>query len=875
MNKFGSVIVLLLASFFIFPAIALGAVSYERTPAGFEITSPVTLNVSFDDFLSDTGLTTDVNYWGIVFTPTDSSENFIQSSCVPSSTLSLGNSIDFPSSEYDSVVFSGFLNTPCDVNVEWPVSGAYLEGDSSYVVFTVIGERINSSGGNTFVYNPEIELLTNLSSKTFRGVLPIKHKVTDKNDSFGQPEYGLRSRPVAIYYAVASSSAWIPLSLERPAAGTYNWDTSNLPDGPYKLKLTASGNDNGFNQVITDSFFLDNTPPFFDLDIDPDFTKGVPVDLYIESSEVLKNAPNVTVSQLNHEPVVVELVTDIVGRKYRGQYKIVSDFDGPAIVSIRGEDLVGNLGENILSGSEFAVGINPPPSPVVDPLPPETLTTTTLITISGQGINSDKVLVRVNNSTSSEYTQNNLRNGKFGIKDIQLNSNFNKGRNFINVISYDKSDRPSFPTTFKVFIDRAPEVSFVEPRGRLLKLNGSIKFSWKSYDFNDDALTYGVEISGDGGESWRVLAENLKETQFVWDSTSVPDSSNYLVKISVYDGNLYSQVVSNKITIQNNLPTITLDLAGDFYTSKDSKVLTGFVRSKNDLLKKLEISKDSGKSWEEILPDDGKWNSTFERFNFALSSLSGGPQKIILSGRTVSGKVVVNAQNLKVFFDNIAPSITAKNLADKVYTKNILALGGVATDDFSGIKSVQYSVDESDWYEATILNGFYSARAEFKINHPSNIGDGKHVIRIRSVDRAGNLSKIKLENIVVDATPPRIGSFLLEQNGAIVLPDKDGFFEVGVGDSEFRVSIALNPKTVRVLLNDEQIELVLDLEDNLWKSKIGIDKTGLIPLEIITKDEHGNKSEKELLKMKVVAEDKNGLSVKSKWSDFFRKLFKK
>lgn len=76
--------------FLLFPTLSYGAVSYERTPSGTEITSPVTFNVSVDDFEADFGFPPgEWSYWTITiyelpFAPPDP----YQGECLTDTTFS-------------------------------------------------------------------------------------------------------------------------------------------------------------------------------------------------------------------------------------------------------------------------------------------------------------------------------------------------------------------------------------------------------------------------------------------------------------------------------------------------------------------------------------------------------------------------------------------------------------------------------------------------------------------------------------------------------------------------------------------------------------------------------------------------------------------
>lgn len=701
-----------------------------------------------------------------------------------------------------------------------------------------------ASGGGGTVYTPNVELEVPLSGKLLSGKVPIQYKASDRDDEIGQKTHGLTQNPVSVYYGLSSKPYdWIVIAEQRSATGTLVWDTSQLPDGIYRLRLAVAGVDHDFRQIVIEDLHVDNTPPLFSVKTDPSFSKGELVEIEVESSEIFKKPPTVTVTQLNHEPIEVELTQDELGKKYKGIYTPISGFDGPAEISVKGEDLAGNKSEKVVAGDTFAIGIKPPRSPVIQEPRDTILVGEPRLVVSGTSFNADMVALKVN---GGKEQLEKVQGGRFRFEHVELDPNFNKGKSIITVVSYDRGHNISEPTTFEIRINRAPEISLVEPRGRALKLNGTIQFAWKAFDFNEDPLLYQVELSDDGGNTWKVLKKDLKESEFAWDSTTVPDGSNYLFRTSVFDGLAKTYAQSRRVSILNNLPAIVLEASGDFFTAEESKNFKGVVRSKDEVLVKLEASLNGGKTWKQVLPEDGVWDETFEKFTLLVPELRTGPKELILRGFFAQGRVVLNAQHLKVFFDNRAPTISVETLSQKPLTNPFLRILGLARDNFSGIKSVEYTIDDSVWFQGSIVKGLETGFAEFEVKHPNRIQDGEHQVKIRVMDRAGNISNIKTQKIMIDATPPRIGSFVLKAGSTIVFPQHARKFEVLPNTQiQFLLAIAGNPKKTSLLINDTEAQFVFHANTKLWEGNFTFSGAPTT-LKIETEDEAGNKVEREI-----------------------------
>ena len=65
--------------------------------------------------------------------------------------------------------------------------------------------------------------------------------------------------------------------------------------------------------------------------------------------------------------------------------------------------------------------------------------------------------------------------------------------------------------------------------------NNQFNFTWISEDRNhDDTNYYSVWLSSDGGFTYMMLAGNLSESYYLWDSTGYLERDDYLVKIRAY-----------------------------------------------------------------------------------------------------------------------------------------------------------------------------------------------------------------------------------------------------------------------------------------------------------------------------------------------------
>ncbi|MFX1283808.1 MAG: nitrous oxide reductase family maturation protein NosD [Promethearchaeota archaeon] len=89
-------------------------------------------------------------------------------------------------------------------------------------------------------------------------------------------------------------------------------------------------------------------------------------------------------------------------------------------------------------------------------------------------------------------------------------------------------------------------------------LSGKITISWAtSVDTWGYDVKYDVSYSTDGGTTWTLLGTDLTGTSFVWDTKTVPDGSNYILKIEASSsGEMNAVFVSSSPFTISNYPTI-------------------------------------------------------------------------------------------------------------------------------------------------------------------------------------------------------------------------------------------------------------------------------------------------------------------------------
>ena len=143
---------------------------------------------------------------------------------------------------------------------------------------------------------------------------------------------------------------------------------------------------------------------------------------------------------------------------------------------------------------------------------------------------------------------------------------------------------------------------------------------WRAEDENRDDLMYEVSYRREGDTSWKPLRRDLRDTIFVWDTTSVPNG-RYIVQVvasdlpsNAPDTALTGSMESTTFEIDNTPPVVTVTGV----RRNGANVTLAFdVRDTDSSVQKVEYSLD-GDRWQTVYPMDGIADSRLERFELPL-----------------------------------------------------------------------------------------------------------------------------------------------------------------------------------------------------------------------------------------------------------------
>jgi hypothetical protein len=183
--------------------------------------------------------------------------------------------------------------------------------------------------------------------------------------------------------------------------------------------------------------------------------------------------------------------------------------------------------------------------------------------------------------------------------------------------------------------------------GRRTYQKGLQTFVWKADDENGDELTHDVFYRREGETSWRILKKDLRDTLFVWDTSSVPNGT-YVLKVLASDSkanpaetSLAGDMESSSFDIDNVSPAVTI---GAIRRDGARFVISADVRDGDSPVARVEYSLDAQR-WQPAFPRDGILDGRHELFEIRVDADASGRTLVLRAtdalGNVGTGQAVV------------------------------------------------------------------------------------------------------------------------------------------------------------------------------------------------------------------------------------------
>lgn len=655
---------------------------------------------------------------------------------------------------------------------------------------------------------PNISFSSFPAASIWKGVVAIKYNASDDDSA----PFNLSVVPIGIYYSNNLGVSWQELSKNEANSGKYDFDTTKFPDGEgYMLRLSVTDNAGAAADVISDRFSIDNTPPSFQVFIVGTTTikENDEVSFRIVASENLPNQPEAYITQQDGDPIKLSLTG--TGKTFFGSYSVRKGKMGIAVVSARGVDATGNVGDKITIGRTFSVDrLGPPPPIFTSPLNNESLVSASVV-IKGNALGAS--IVEVTHSNTFKATALPDSKGNFEVQGVVLNTT-NRGLNTIVATSIDQAGLRSEESFLNVKLNSRP--SLVLKTQIPDTIAGVFDMSWDAEDKNGDQLTYVVSYSTDQGVQWYALEESNGQQPYRLDTTKFFDGQ-YKLKISANDGTATDEVISKVVTIKNE--HILQFNATDFKFNTTQPLFEGAIRLSG--LQSMRYSFNN-KDWlnAKVVNDAFTMN--------APSALVDGTHNLFVEAKTGSGK---NVRTIRTFIvDTVLP---VASVITSPAPNTIISSDDDLDTELGGIQINVGGTGEAGVRLELVLNdrtytSIAGSEGNFVFTKVNLLSRGINTYTLTSVDSVGNTSTIN--SFIVTNNVQEI-SILSPQNNDFIGKIKEiSWTTSGSNTSEIIYQIVYRA------FNENWTTLVQNFSGSSYQWDVSKLRTGSYELKVVGND---------------------------------------
>jgi len=659
-------------------------------------------------------------------------------------------------------------------------------------ILTIISRDINGNISDEesitvkFNIKPEVSIITPEKGTIFESFSTIHIGVRDRNND---------SLNFTLEVSWDNGETWKILT-ETLKEEKYEWDTTEVPDGKYILRVTA---DDGFAKtaVLSEQFLVSNRSPVISFD-----EEEIIINKNINTVEgVFAQVRGASGSVAgNQEKIIIQTTTTVIEGTVNAQVRGISGF----IVEVRYS----------LDG--------------------------------GKTFNKARAKDGAFDSASEDFTFT-LTDLKRGLNEILIYAEDKRG--FIGkgsrtiIVDLGSPPAPVITTPLSDLI--------VSDEDDLDKEKGGIQIEIRGRAEPDNDILGSIN-----GRTFK--GKSTSEGLFAVEAALRTPGENEIVIHTIDPAGNKSEEVKISV-IYNNPPSIKLRwprVGGGL--NHIAEIV--FEIQDRDLDPVIESSigyRKLGAREVIVLARNMKENT----FTWDVSDFEEGIYELVLTARdALSENILVR----EFYIDNTSPEILPKILLKTIFTEPTkIEIGSTAVDNFSGIEYVEYSIDSDDWFKAVITDGYQTRDADSRFKHPFILPDGRHDIFFRATDVSGNVSPIAhAQEIIIDTSSPRVGSFMLTHGPFLLFPEGDSFtVPVGI-DLELTLSLERDTKDATATLGRDSKPFIS--KAGLWSINLSLSDVGVFPLLVSAEDEFGNTTQSKSLgnievtkKGRVVASDGN------------------
>ena len=610
------------------------------------------------------------------------------------------------------------------------------------------------------LYPPEVSISSILKGAFYSNELNIGYRVTDENDLGmfqDKLKYGLGENPTIISYSDKVSDYFDSLSFidkteiakEQPVQGNYLWSVKNLQQGIlYRIIVDAVDNFGMWGQAISEFFGVDFSAPVFTVKVNPPAVRNGDVTIIVYSSEDLSKIPEVKVVQNGGTPQSVIMTGE--KNHFEGIYKVLSGFDGPAVIKVSGYDVANNLSTEIVSGGIFSVGVNPPPKPKIDNYKEKIVTNNEFIDFSGISRVDTEVILSVNGTQISKVKPDDK--GVFAFNQIKLDKTKNNGTNYVDIVAIDALETLSESALIEVKYNIPPTIVILNPKEKET-LSNIYSINVEGKDENSDTLFYTYQILAlskykNKVYDWVNISEGNPSKSFSYNTAELEDGS-YVLQVKVSDKN--AEVISLPVfmNVKNVLPSFLFEDGRSTITNQSNvsvrgKAVTSLNLSPRPSIVSVAYSMDKGLTWTPVKIESVKGNYE-KKFVVEFTNLSKEGTYPVL-WRTKDSRDFIGLIVHPIIIDKTAPK--APTILSPRIDKDVIISD--SNDENLSKEGIQINIKGTTEgynnvtlnYNNQILTTKALATGEFNFKDVSFTQKGRYNIDISVTDQAGNKSGV-------------------------------------------------------------------------------------------------------------------------------------
>lgn len=315
---------------------------------------------------------------------------------------------------------------------------------------------------------------------------------------------------------------------------------------------------------------------------------------------------------------------------------------------------------------------------------------------------------------------------------------FNEGILEFHISAQDTVGNVGSTKEYSIFIDGTPpNIRLIYPNGGEY-LSGIATIEWEVSDNKDSSPE--IEIRYGNGERWYMIDKVSNKDEYNWNTSSIEDGDNYLIKITATDDaeNSDYDISDSSFTVDNTPPQTIINISGekngDWFISNVSIILNANDNTSGVKLTRYRINENEWQNYTHTfeITDDGTYNITY----YSIDNAGNEEDE-----NTASFKINKNAPSItinkpKEGYLYLFGREISKTLFGRTIIIGEINIELTVIDETSGVERVEFYINNALKYTDN------EPPYEWKFDER---GFGNYEIRIFAYNNAGNYASKEIK----------------------------------------------------------------------------------------------------------------------------------